>query len=224
MKAPQLVLDAIGILMLLRIPAALVCLYKAAVSIGQGFSVAQIFAGSFSRWMGWAIVFITIPELLLWFSNVGLDTSSVSSNIQGTWLSSAEKAIETFTRTVVIKNLARAVAAWFLIRAVFHIAHQESPLPSVLACFALLSLDSLSDLLQSYRHSNNPNASTDMVLLLWQFAAGRLAPVAGGCAAIGIVWNVAHKRSWIYLAGAALGFFCLFGLWALTKSWMGIAG
>ncbi len=223
MTPPKLLLDAIGILMLLRIPAALICLYKAALSLGGGANVSHVFGGPFSKWMGWAIVFITIPQLLLWFSGVGLDTSVVTSTIQGSWLASAESALEQFTRDLVIKALAPAVAGWFLIRAVFQVAHGESPLTSILACFALLSLNSLYALLESY-HDNGMYASVDMLVSLWKFTAGRLAPIAAGCAAIGIMWSIAHQRPWLHLASAGLGFFCLFGLWALTQSWLGVVG
>lgn len=223
MTPPRLLLDVIGILMLLRIPAALLCLYKAGLALGQGANVSRVFSGPFSKWMGWAIVFITIPQLLLWFSGVGLDTSNVSSNIQGSWLASAEGALEQFTRQFVIQDLARALAGWFLIRAVFQVAHSESPLPSILACFALLSLDSLYALLQSY-HTQGAYASVDILVSLWKFTAGRLAPIAAGFSAIGIMWSIAHKRPWLHLAGAGLAFFCLFGLWALTQSWLGVGG
>jgi hypothetical protein len=221
MEPPKLLLDAIGILMLLRIPAALICLYKAALSLGGGATVSRVFSGPFSKWMGWAIVFITVPQLLLWFSDVGLDTSMVTSDIQGTWLASAEKAFDQFTRELIIQSLARAIAGWFLIRAVFQEAHGESPITSILACFALLSLDSLYQLLESY-HTAGAYAAVDLVLSLWKFTAGRLAPIAAGCALVGIVWNIAHKRPWLHLAGAGLAFFCLFGLWALTQAWFGL--
>jgi hypothetical protein len=221
MEPPKLLLDAIGILMLLRIPAALICLYKAALSLGGGATVSRVFSGPFSKWMGWAIVFITVPQLLLWFSDVGLDTSMVTSDIQGTWLASAEKAFDQFVRELVIQNLARAIAGWFLIRAVFQVAHGESPISSILACFALLSLDSLYQLLESY-HTAGAYAAVDLLTSLWKFTAGRLAPIAAGCAAIGIMWNIAHKRPWLHLAGAGLAFFCLFGLWALTQAWFGL--
>jgi hypothetical protein len=222
MPSPKLLLDAIGILMLLRIPAALICLYKAAVSLGGGANVAHIFGGPFSRWMGWTIVFLTIPQLLIWFSGVGLDTSSVSSDIQGSWLASAESALEQFVRQFLIQALAPVIAGWFLIRAVFQVAHSESPLTSILASFALLSLNSLYELLESY-HTDGQYASVDMLSSLWMFTAGRLAPIAAGCSAIGIMWSIAHQRPWLHLAGAGLGFFSLFGLWALTKSWFGLA-
>lgn len=223
MSPPRLLLDTIGILMLLRIPAALVCLYKAALALGQGANVARAFGGPFSKWMGWAIVFVTIPQLLLWFSGVGLDTSSINSGIQGSWLASAESAFEKFTRELIIHDLARALAGWFLIKAVFQVAHSESPLPSILACFALLSLDSLYALLESY-HTQGAYASVDILMSLWRFTAGRLAPIAAGCAAIGIMWSLAIKRPWMHLAGAGLAFFCLFGLWALTQAWFGGGG
>lgn len=223
MSPPRLLLDTIGILMLLRIPAALVCLYKAALALGQGANVARVFGGPFSKWMGWAIVFITIPQLLLWFSGVGLDTSSINSGIQVSWLASAETVFEKFTRELIVHDLARVLAGWFLIKAVFQVAHSESPLPSILACFALLSLDSLYALLESY-HTQGAYASVDILMSLWKFTAGRLAPIAAGCAAIGIMWSLATKRPWMHLAGAGLAFFCLFGLWALTQAWFGGGG
>lgn len=224
MTYPRLLLDAIAVMMLLRIPAALICLYKAALSMGNGFTVSGIFAGPFGKWMGWAIIFITLPELLLWFSGIGLDLSATHGSVQGAWLTSLATDIDHFVRELVVQNLAKAVAAWFLIRAVFHVAHGESPVASVLACFALLSLDSLYGLFEQYHENGNPYATVDLVMRLWQFTAGRLAPIAAGGAAMGIVWCVAHKRPWIHLAGAGLAFFSLFGLWALTKDWFGIAG
>src|ERR1700751_3602963 len=64
MNYPTLLVDAIALMMALRIPAALICLYKAALSMGSGWNASGIFAGQFGRWMGWAIVFLTLPGVL----------------------------------------------------------------------------------------------------------------------------------------------------------------
>ena len=221
MNYPTLLVDAIALMMALRIPAALICLYKAALSMGSGWNASGIFAGQFGRWMGWAIVFLTLPELLLWFS--GLDLSATQQAVSDGWLSSFSTQANNFVSNLVIKHLAIAIGAWFLMRAVFNIAHGESPIASLLGCFALLSLNSLYVLMQQYHTAGNAYTTSDMVMSLWQFAASKLAPVAAGVCVMGIVWSVAHKRPWLHLAGSGFAFLCLFGLWALTKSYLGLS-
>ena len=221
MNYPPLLVDIVALLMALRIPAALLCLYKAALSMGSGWNASGIFAGQFGRWMGWAIVFLTLPELLLWFS--GLDLSATQASVSDAWLSTFSTELSNFVSNLVIKNLAIAVGAWFLMRAVFNIAHGESPIASLLGCFALLSLRSLYALMQSYHQAGDPYAISDLVLSLWRFVASKLAPVAAGVCVMGIVWAVAQKRPWFHLAGSGFAFLCLFGLWALTKNYLGLS-
>jgi hypothetical protein len=221
MNNPQLLVDTVALLMALRIPAALLCLYKAALSMGGGWNASGIFAGAVGRWMGWAIIFVTLPELLLWFS--GLDTSVTQASVSNPWLSTFSSQLTNFVNTLVVKNLALAVGAWFLLRAIVNLAHGDSPIASLLGCFALLSLNSLYTLMESYHEAGNTYATADLVLSLWQFAASKLAPTATGVCLMGIIWSVAHKRPWLHLAGSGFAFLCLFGLWALTKHYLGLA-
>ena len=221
MSYPQLLVDAVALLMALRIPAALLCLYKAALSMGSGWNASGIFAGQFGRWMGWAIVFLTLPHLLLRFN--GLDLSATQASVSDAWLSTFSAELSNFVSNLVVKNLAIAVGAWFLLRAVFNIAHGESPIASLLGCFALLSLNSLYALMQSYHEAGNQYATSDLVLSLWQFAASKLAPVAAGVCVMGIAWSVSQNRPWFHLASSGFAFLCLFGLWALTKNYLGLS-
>jgi hypothetical protein len=67
MATPPMLLDIARTLLALAAPAALLCRVLAGIALrrdgGRNFSIG----GGFSRWMFWAVVFLTLPQLMAWF-------------------------------------------------------------------------------------------------------------------------------------------------------------
>ena len=49
--------------------------------------------GGFTKWMFWAVIFVTLPGLLIWFSNSGVSVPSLGGGISSAWLSSFETSV-----------------------------------------------------------------------------------------------------------------------------------
>jgi len=79
MQTPQLLTDIANVMMLLAPSAALLCLVLAGISLrrdtgGVNFAIG----GGFTKWMFWAVIFVTLPGLLIWFSNSGVSVPSAT--------------------------------------------------------------------------------------------------------------------------------------------------
>jgi hypothetical protein len=69
MAVPQLILDGIRFLLALAAPASLVALVLAGIALRrEGTTSFSIGGGGFSKWMFWAIVMITLPQVFGWFA------------------------------------------------------------------------------------------------------------------------------------------------------------
>ena len=89
MQTPQLLTDIANVMMLLAPSAALLCLVLAGISLRQKW-VNFAIGGGFTKWMFWAVIFVTLPGLLIWFSNSGVSVPSLGGGISSAWLSSFE--------------------------------------------------------------------------------------------------------------------------------------
>src|SRR5436190_21214697 len=72
MPTPQILADIIRLLIQLLPAMALLCLVLAGIALrlegGSTFSIG----GSFTKWILWCVIMLTLPQLLLWFSFFGL--------------------------------------------------------------------------------------------------------------------------------------------------------
>ena len=86
MPTPQILADIVRLLVQLLPAMALVCLVHAGIALrlegGSTFSIG----GSFTRWMLWAVILVTLPQLLLWFSFFGLPVPLSAGAIGTNWL------------------------------------------------------------------------------------------------------------------------------------------
>ena len=80
MAIPQILADIIRLLIQLLPAMALVCLVLAGIAMrlegGSSFVI-----GSFTKWILWGIIMLTLPQLLLWFSFFGLPVPSTAGGI-----------------------------------------------------------------------------------------------------------------------------------------------
>ena len=211
-----LINDGIGVLLGLAPVAALVALVLAGLALRNQGSFLQ--GGKFAMWVFWAIVMLTLPQLLSWFSGFG-----VSVPISGAGGTSVLNAFQTsvtdFVNSFVVGVFAPVMAAWLVLRAVIDVAEGHSPLFSILAAMFLLSVANTSTLLQGW-NSQTKFATTDVLAGLWTYVAGKILPVAAGLAIVGAILNFALGKPAMRLVCAAGGFLTVSGLWQLVKSMM----
>src|SRR5258708_25801702 len=72
MAPPQLITDLMRVMLLLAPSAAIICLVLAGLNLRQGSIPDALVGGNFAKWLFWAIVFLTLPQLISWFPSVGV--------------------------------------------------------------------------------------------------------------------------------------------------------
>ena len=81
MQAPQLLNDIISVLLLLAPSAAVLSLVLAGVNLRREGTMTFAIGGGFTKWMFWAVIFLTLQPLLSWFSSFGVSTQLPSGGI-----------------------------------------------------------------------------------------------------------------------------------------------
>ena len=208
-----LINDGIGLLLGLAPVAALVALVLAGLALRNQGSFFQ--GGRFSLWIFWAIVMLTLPQLLSWFSGFGLDVPISAGGGTG-WLNDFKADMTTFVHDFVVGVFAPVMAAWLVLRGVIDVSEGRSPLFSVLGAMFLLSVANTSTLLASF-NSGTKFGTTDVLAGLWTYTAGKILPVAAGLAIIGAILNFAFGKPSLRLVCCAAGFLTVSGLWQLVK-------
>ena len=211
-----LINDGIGILLALAAPAALVALVMAGLALRNQGSFFR--GGNFALWVFWAIVMLTLPQLLSWFSGFGVSVP-ISGGGGTAFLNAVQTSITTFVNSFVVGVFAPVMAAWLVLRAVIDVAEGHSPLWSILGAMFLLSIGTTSTLLGGW-NSHTKFATTDVLAGLWTYVAGTILPVAAGLAIIGAILNFAFSKPSMRLVCAAGGFLTVSGLRQLVKSMM----
>src|SRR5215469_14018585 len=86
MPVPQLLNDIIAVLLLLAPSAAILSLVLAGISLRREGAVTFAIGGGFSKWMFWAVLFLTLQPLLGWFNYFGVPAQLPSGGIATPWL------------------------------------------------------------------------------------------------------------------------------------------
>jgi hypothetical protein len=198
----NLINDGIGLLLGLAPVAALVALVLAGLALRNQGSVFQ--NGRFGLWMFWAVVMLTLPQILSWFSGFRLVVPTSSGG--GTaLLNLVQVDITNFVKQFVVGYFAPVMAAWLVLRGVVEIAEGRSPLYSILGGMFLLSIATTQTLLQSW-NSDTKFATADVLAGLWTYTASRILPVAAGLAIIGAILNFAFGKPVLRLVCCAAAF------------------
>src|ERR1700729_1087797 len=150
MAPPQLITDFMRLMLLLAPSAAIICLVLAGLGLRQGSLPDALVGGNFAKWMFWAIVFLTLPQLISWFPSFGVPASLPSGGIGTGWMATLQKGLAHFVQNLVIKRLATSFAAFFALRAIIATVQGGHPLPSILGAMFLLALQATIALLQGY--------------------------------------------------------------------------
>jgi hypothetical protein len=218
MTPPPMLEDIARMLLALAAPAALVCLVLAGIAMrrdGTSFSIG----GGFSRWIFWAVIFLTLPQLMSWFPSFGVPATLPSGPIGIGWMSSFAADVNTFVTHFVVNRLAPVLAAFFVLRAVIDVADGSNALGSILAAMFLLSITTTAALLRGWNNFT-PNATADILAALWTYVASQIMPIAAGLAIIAGIWNFWQNRSWMRYIGAAASFLTVAALWQLVRRMM----
>ena len=218
MQTPQLLTDIANVMMLLAPSAALLCLVLSGISLrrdtgGVNFAIG----GGFTKWMFWAVIFVTLPGLLIWFSNSGVRVPSLGGGISTAWLSSFETDVSSFVQNLVIARMVLVLAAFMGLRAILDVAEGENPLLSILAAFFLLGVQTTYTLIQQY-NTGTQYAISDVLASLWTYLASVIMPTAAGLGVFAAIIKFAMGKPAMRLVAVSLALLCVSGLWELLQA------
>lgn len=219
MGTPQLLNDIISVLLLLAPSAAMLSLVLAGISLRREGTLTFAIGGGFTKWMFWAVVFLTLQPLLSWFRSFGVAAPLPSGGIATGWLSSIQTDVAQFVTNFVIGRIVPTLAAFFVLRAVLDAASGQHPLPSVLASMFLLGVQTTYSLLQSY-NTGTQYATADVLDSLWNHLAGTIMPIAAVLALVGAIVNFATKKPFMRLVAVSLAMLTVSAIWKLVTSMM----
>ena len=222
MATPQLLNDIISVLLLLAPSAALLSLVLAGISLRREGTLTFAIGGGFSKWMFWAVVFLTLHPLLTWFTSFGVAVplpSGAPGGIATGWLANFQTDVAQFVSNFVVQRLVPTLAAFFVLRAVLDAASGQHPLPSILAAMFLLGTQTTFSLLQSY-NTGTQYATVDVLDSLWNHLAGTIMPIAAVLALVGAILNFATKKPFLRLVAVSLALLTVSAIWKLLTSMM----
>jgi len=222
MATPQLLNDIISVLLLLAPSAALLSLVLAGVSLRREGTLTFAIGGGFTKWMFWAVVFLTLQPLLSWFTSFGVAVplpSGAPGGIATGWLANFQADVSQFVTNFVVQRMVPTLAAFFVLRAVLDAASGQHPLPSILAAMFLLGTQTTYSLLQSY-NTGTQYATVDVLDSLWNHLVGTIMPIAAVLALVGAILNFATKKPFLRLVAVSLALLTVSAIWKLLTSMM----
>jgi len=219
MGIPQLLNDVISVLLQLAPSAALLSLVLAGISLRREGAMVFAISGGFTKWMFWAVVFLTLQPLLGWFTSFGVAVPLPSGGIATSWLANFQSDVSQFVNNFVVGRLVPTLAAFFVLRAVLEAASGQHPLASVLAAMFLLGAQTTYSLLGTY-NTGSQYATVDVLDSLWNHLAGTIMPIAAVLALVGAILNFATGKPFLRLVAVALAMLTVSALWKLLTSMM----
>ncbi|MFZ0594699.1 MAG: hypothetical protein WAM39_29850, partial [Bryobacteraceae bacterium] len=185
MATPRLLLDLAALLANLGPYAAVIALILAAVALRREGGLNFALGGGFMKWLFWAVVLITLPQILLWFANLGIGTTT-AGGVSTTYLSIFQQDLQNFITQLVVGRIIPVLAAVCVLKAVIDGASGQNPLASILAAMFLLSIPTTLTVLESY-NSGSQFATADVLDSIWNYVAGKIFPTAAALALIGAI-------------------------------------
>jgi hypothetical protein len=221
MATPQLLNDVISVLLLLAPSAALLSLVLAGVSLRREGTMTFAIGGGFTKWMFWAVVFLTLQPLLSWFTSFGVAVPlpSGAPGIATGWLANFQADVSQFVTNFVVQHMVPTLAAFFVLRAILDAASGQHPLPSILAAMFLLGTETTYSLLQSY-NTGTQYATVDVLDSLWNHLVGTIMPIAAVLALVGAILNFATRKPFLRLVAVSLAMLTTSAIWKLLTSMM----
>lgn len=219
MLVPTLLNDVIALLLLLAPPAAFVSLVLAGIALRHDGSVSFVIGGGFTKWMFWAVIFLTLQPLLAWFSSFGIAVPLASGGIGTPWLANIQSDIASFVTKFVVGRIVPTLAAFFVLRAILDTASGEHPLPSIIAAMFLLGIQTTFSLIQGY-NTQTQYATADVLDSLWNHLVGTIMPIAAVLALVGAILNFASRKPFLRLISVSLALLCVSSIWQLLLAMM----
>ena len=219
MATPQLLNDIISVLIFLAPSAAMLSLVIAGISLHREGTMTFAIGGGFTKWMFWAVLFLTLQPLLSWFSSFGVSVPLPGGGIATTWLAAFQADLVQFVISFVLQRLVPSLAAFLVVRAILDAASGQSPLPSILAAMFLLAIQTSYNLLQSY-NTGTQYATVDVLDGIWNHLAGTVMPIAAVLAIAGAVLNFATRKPFLRLIAVSLALLTVSAIWKLLVSMM----
>jgi hypothetical protein len=219
MPTPQVLNDIIRLLLQLMPAMALICLVLAGIALRTEGGSTFLIGGSFTRWALWAIVMLSLPQLLLWFNFFGLPVPAVGGAIGTPWLGGIQTDVSSFVNDFLIARVTVVLAAFFVLRALLDGVHGGNPLPSILTAMFLLAIPTTANLLTALETGTRFSVA-DVLDGVWTYLAGRIMPVAAGLAVIAAIFNFMTHRPAMRCVAAAIGFLTVSALWRLVQRMM----
>lgn len=222
MATPQLLNDVISVLLLLAPSAALLALVLAGVSLRREGTLTFAIGGGFTKWMFWAVVFLTLEPLLTWFPLFGVSAplaAGAPGGIATGWLARFQADVSQFVTGFVVERMVPTLAAFFVLRAILDAASGQHPLPSILTAMFLLGTQTTYRLLQSY-NTGTQYATIDVLDSLWNHLAGTIMPIAAVLALVGAILSFATRRPFLRLVAVSLAMLTVSAIWKLLTSMM----
>jgi len=220
MTLPQIIVDLLTLLFDMAVPAAICTMVLAGIALRQEGGVNFQTGGKFQKWILWSVILLTLPQFLSWFAAQGITMPAQGGGIGSAWVASLQTSFSGFVSNIVIAKLIPVLAAFCVLKAALDAAEGQSPLPSVIAGFFLLSVSGTVQLMQSW-NSGSEFATTDMLTSAWNFLAGTILPEAAGLAIVGAIFNYARHRPFIPLVGSGLAFLSVSAIWKLVQAMAG---
>jgi hypothetical protein len=219
MATPQLLNDIISVLLLLAPSAAVLSLVIAGVSLRREGTMTFAIGGGFTKWMFWAVVFLTLQPLLSWFTSFGVPVPLPGGGIATGWLASLQSDLAQFVTNFVVQRLVPTLAAFLVLRAILDAASGDHPLPSILAAMFLLGTQTTYNLLRSY-NTGTQYATVDVLDSLWNHLVGTIMPIAAVLALVGAILNFATRKPFMRLVAVALALLTVSAIWKLLIAMM----
>jgi len=218
MTTPQLLTDIANLLLLLAPSASILCLVLAGISLRRETGGISFVIGSgFIKWMFWAVVFLTLPGLLSLFGTMGVNVPALGGSISSPWLAGFESDVSNFFQNFVISRMVPVIAAFMVLRALLDTAEGGHPLPSILAAFFLLGVQTTYTLMTQY-NTGTQYSIPDVLESLWTYLASVIMPIAAALAVFGAIINFTTGKPAMRLVALALAFMCVSGLWYLVRA------
>ena len=219
MATPQLLNDIVSVLLLLAPSAALLSLVIAGINLRREGTMTFAIGGGFSKWMFWAVVFLTLRPLLSWFTSFGVAVPLPTGGIATGWLANFQADLAQFVTGFVVQRLVPTLAAFFVLRAILDAASGQHPLPSILAAMFMLGTQTTYNLLQSY-NTGTQYATVDVLDSVWNHLVGTIMPIAAVLALVGAILNFATRKPFMRLVAVALALLTASAIWKLLVSMM----
>src|SRR5260370_42495314 len=100
MTLPQIIVDLLTLLFDMAVPAAICTMVLAGIALRQEGGVNFQAGGRVQRWALWAVIFLTLPQLLSWVAAQGIAIAAQGAGLSGSWAASLHTRFSGFFSNV----------------------------------------------------------------------------------------------------------------------------